>query len=292
MPYQLIDKAVEQLARQWSCNIDNFKLIHRHVDKAAYDAIYPDGNRVIVKVDLRIARHRNELLMLGLAKSHELPVPQVIFADDGEFGITVLTRLPGEPLSLEDEVACVNTGALLRRLHSLPRAGHLRPFSGSDGSWAGLRRRYLSEVDVFAGFELLNDDLTHRLRELVASGLAADPEPQMTVTHGDFQQSHVLLNPYARDVTGLLDLADAGLGDPLWDIAVLTSIGDACTRDILRGYEANDALMERAAGTLPAYRVVRWMGEVRWRRVHGVEISWQLGQLVAAANAKEPIRPW
>lgn len=284
MPYQLIDKAIEQLARQWSCSIDNFKLIHRHVDKAAYSAIYPDGNRVIVKMDLRIARHRNELLMLGLAKSYELPIPQVIFADDGEFGVTVLTWLPGEPLSLDDELGCVNTGALLRKLHSIPATARIRPFSRSDGTWSSLCARYTDEVRIFAEFGLMNSSMTERLREILIGAFANSREPQMTMIHGDFQELHVLLNPSTKEVSGLLDLADSGLGDPLWDIAVLTSRSISCTKDVLHGYDADDALMERASKIIPAYRVVRWMGEVRWRLLQKNDISFQIAQLTAAAR--------
>ncbi len=279
-----IDRAIEGLGHRWGCGIDNFRLIHRHVDKAAYYATYPDGKRVIVKVDLRRERYCNELLMLELAHAHGLPVPEVVFTDDGDFGLTVLTHLPGAALVLQDSIGCVNTGSLLRQLHSLPPNRHLRPFSGSDGSWAGLLQRYRDEVKRFVGLGLFDANLMQRLQALVERGLEANQVPTMTIIHGDLQRFHVLLEPNSHQVTGLLDLADAGLGDPLWDIAVLTSRGDVCTTNLLQGYGADDALRARADSVLPAYRVVRWMGEVRWRRVHGVEIGRQLRHLGMAAT--------
>jgi aminoglycoside phosphotransferase (APT) family kinase protein len=86
--------------------------------------------------------------------------------------------------------------------------------------------------------------------------------------HGDLQPDHVLVDPATDRVTAMIDWADSGAGDFVWDFAVLTLDG-APLDDLLDGYGATRAQRAALDALLPLYSVVRLAGEAGWLAEHG-----------------------
>ena len=87
--------------------------------------------------------------------------------------------------------------------------------------------------------------------------------------HGDLGPWHVITR--AGRAQALIDLADAGSGDSLWDIAVLTSWDEEREGEVLEGYQAEDSMLEAAKVLLPAYRLLRHICAPRWEVDEGDE---------------------
>jgi aminoglycoside phosphotransferase (APT) family kinase protein len=92
--------------------------------------------------------------------------------------------------------------------------------------------------------------------------------PHVVWCHGDLQPEHILVDPATDRVTAIIDWADHGAGDFVWDFAVLTLDG-APTAALLDGYGATREQCAALDALLPLYSVVRLVGEAGWFAEHG-----------------------
>lgn len=144
-----------------------------------------------------------------------LPVPEVLDADDG-LGLLVLAELPGD--NLRDRLVDQTTG--------WPRA-----------------RAYVDLMRALAEVDLLEDALTPPMSpgevaasharalaailpeeaarlDRIVTALRAVPDAAPVTIHGDLYEAQLMVDA-AGNLTGLLDLDDAGPGHPLADAATL-----------------------------------------------------------------------
>jgi len=112
---------------------------------------------------------------------------------------------------------------------------------------------------IAARTSFIHDSLHHRRAEPV-------------FMHGDLQAGHVLIADGA--LAGVVDWGDAGLGDPLYDLAVLTMGHRDRLEDVLTGYGAD---VERDVVT--AFPHLRRLGSVRWMTEHGFDASGDIAAL-------------
>ncbi|MDH5236770.1 MAG: aminoglycoside phosphotransferase family protein [Acidimicrobiia bacterium] len=236
-----------------------------HHERLVWLATRPDGP-VVVKADTRADAHRRERSALLAHHRRGRPVPRLIDHHRGPVNILILTHLPGSPLVGSDRShAWRAVGAALRELHATPLTGHACVGDGYDAD-----ARVGRSLDYALGGEndlataLITDGADFVRRHLTAevSGL---------LVHGDCQPDHFLLDDDRRNVTGIIDFGDAGLGDPLWDLAVLTVDHPERLPDVLDGYQPNERLAARAERELPAYHALRCLTDIRWLREHGFD---------------------
>jgi hypothetical protein len=200
---------------------------------------YRPGRRAVLHVQgasagvyLKVVPPRE---VAGLVARHEAlaahaPVPEVLAAHP-DAGVLVLRSLPGTVLRevLRDGSTAglgdvPRAGAIIELLHRLqaaplPGAAAVRPPSSLAAGHAALLRRVLPSE---AG----------RLDELVGRLAGVSPSARAGVTvHGDFHEAQLLLS--GPTVVGLLDVDDAGPGDPADDVA--TMIGHLLTLGLLPG---------------------------------------------------------
>ena len=106
-----------------------------------------------------------------------------------------------------------------------------------------------------------------RIRAALRDAPALDT-PHVVWCHGDLQPEHVLVDPATDRVTAIIDWADHGAGDFVWDFAVLT-IDHAPRRGAaLDGYGATREQRASLHALLPLYSVVRLVGEAGWFAEH------------------------
>lgn len=250
-----------------------------------------DGTRVVVKVDLDGDRHRREAEALGRLAGAGVAVPAVLDQRDevtpiGVVHVLELEHVAGPPLSghAPDE-RWAEVGVALAGLHRAVSPAAAAPFAGNvDGSFAAHLERWL-EVEHHAAPERgwLTGAQADRMRDRVWEALAEVGPDVDVCLHGDCSPFHWLLEPGrgARPI----DLADAGRGDPVYDLVVLTIVNADRLDAVLDGYGADASLRARTASVGPAYRLLRLAGSVSWLDEHGFDPRPDLARLRAEVDA-------
>lgn len=209
---------------------------------------------VFLKVDSDQARIDVEVDAMALAP---VPTPEVLWRKPPVLAIaavpgTALGRL-GEP-STASSAAWAASGAAIRTLHEAP----LPPRQGQAGrgldEWAA---DLDGECEWLVTNGVLPADLVARNRQVAEAAL----RPWTPVfTHGDLQTLHVFVED--DEVTGIIDWSEAGQGDALFDLAILTLGHEERLGDVLAGYGADvDLEVIRAWWSLRSLLVVRWLTE-------------------------------
>lgn len=232
-----------------------------HHERLVWLATGP-GGPLVVKADTDPDRHRREALGLASAHAAGRPVPRIDARIQGDVNVLVIERLAGSALTgADDHTAWSAVGAELARLHDIEPTGET---CGGAGTGADERVGHL--LAYATGGEVgAEDDRIARGVAFVRDRLAgAAPARQI---HGDCQPDHFLLDDERRAVLGVIDFGDAGLGDPLWDVGILTVDHPENAGPVLDGYGDPD-LERRATHELPGYHALRCLTDIRWLREH------------------------
>ena len=206
---------------------------------------------VFLKVDADQTRTDVEVEAMALAP---VPTPVVLWRTPPVLALaalpgTALGRL-GEP-STASAAAWTAAGAAVRRLHDAPlpawesrRGSERAPALDDECAW-------------LVANDVLPRDLVARNREVAAAAL----RPWTPVfTHGDLQVAHVFVD--GDEVTGVLDWSEAGQGDALYDLAILTLGHPEHLDDVVAGYAADvDLDVVRAWWSLRSLMAIRWLVE-------------------------------
>ncbi|WP_381797136.1 phosphotransferase family protein [Streptomyces niveus] len=209
---------------------------------------------VFLKVDADQARIDVEVEAMALAP---VPTPEVLWRKPPVLAIaavpgTALGRL-GEP-STAPPAAWAAAGAAIRKLHDAP----LPPWPGGAGrDLAELTADLDSECERLVTNGFLPADLVTRNREVAQAALR---QWTPVFTHGDLQITHVFVD--GDEITGIIDWSEAGRGDALFDLAILTLGHEEHLGDVVAGYGADvDLDVIRAWWSLRSLLVVRWLAE-------------------------------
>ena len=207
---------------------------------------------VFLKVDADQARIDVEVEAMALAP---VPTPEVLWRRPPVLAIaavpgTALGSL-GEP-STASPAAWAAAGAAIRKLHDAP----LPSRTGQAGrSAVALTADLDTECERLVTTGVLPADLvTHNRR--IAEGALRPWTP--VFTHGDLQIGHVFVD--GDEVTGIIDWSEAGQGDALFDLAILTLGHEERLGDVVAGYGTDvDRDVIRAWWSLRSLLVVRWL---------------------------------
>ena len=206
---------------------------------------------VFLKIDADQTRTDVEVEAMAMAP---VPTPEVLWRKPpvlalAAVGGMALGRL-GQP-STASPAAWVAAGAAARRLHDAP----LPPWPGKNLD------EVTSELDGECEWLVANDvlpaDLVMRNRRVAEAAL----RPWTPVfTHGDLQVAHVFVN--GAEITGVIDWSEAGRGDALYDLAILTLGHQEHLSDVVAGYGTNvDLDVIRAWWSLRSLQAARWLIE-------------------------------
>jgi aminoglycoside phosphotransferase (APT) family kinase protein len=208
---------------------------------------------VFLKIDTDPSRTDVEVEAMALAP---LPTPEVLWRRPPVLALaalpgTALGRL-GEP-SPASPAAWAAAGAAARKLHDAP----LPPFQGRRRTLAELASDLDAECQSLVSTGVLPADLVARNRQLAQAAL----RPWAPVfTHGDLQVAHVFVD--GDEVVGVVDWSEAGRGDALHDLAVLTLGHEEHLEDVLAGYGRGvDLEVIRAWWSMRSLLAIRWLVE-------------------------------
>jgi aminoglycoside phosphotransferase (APT) family kinase protein len=206
---------------------------------------------VFVKIDADQSRADREVAAMASAP---VPTAEILWRNPPALALaalpgTALGRL-GEPSTASRE-AWTAAGATVRRLHDAP----LPPWPAS--SLDELAARLADECDWLTGNGVVPSDVVARNRRVAEAAL----RPWTPVfVHGDLQVAHVFVD--GDEVTGVIDWSDAGQGDALFDLAILTLGHPEHLDDVVAGYGTDiDREVIRAWWSWRSLVAVRWLAE-------------------------------
>jgi Ser/Thr protein kinase RdoA (MazF antagonist) len=267
---ELIRDAVERISLAGGYPAAVSAVLIEHHERAVFETRSPEGP-VVVKVDTSTVRHRREESVLRAAGRAGLPVPAIVLSEGGPPSLLVLQRIDGTPLhrGVDDE-AWRDAGRVLRRLHGLAWPAEAGSASWSGRSWQDHFRWWADhERDQLLTYDSLRPAVIHGMHRYLSSTFAEMGEPELHVLHGDCQVDHYLVMGSSSRIAGVLDFGDAVLGDPVWDLAILTLDQPDRLSEILRGYQPDASFERRREGVLNAYQLIRCLGSASWMREHG-----------------------
>jgi aminoglycoside phosphotransferase (APT) family kinase protein len=206
---------------------------------------------VFLKIDSDQTLTDVEVEAMALAP---IPTPKVLWRKPP---VLALAALPGTALGRlgEPETASagawVAAGAAVRLLHDAP----LPPWPGR--SLDDITSRLDSECEWLASNGVLPTDLISRNRRIAEAAL----RPWTPVfVHGDLQIAHVFVD--GEEITGVIDWSEAGHGDALYDLAILTLGHEEHLGDVVAGYGGDiDVDVIRAWWSWRSLVAARWLIE-------------------------------
>src|SRR4051812_32990875 len=157
-----------------------------------------------------------------------VPTPPVLWR---HHPVLAIGLVPGTALGTFGQPSPVGAGSWIAAGAAV-RAVHDTPLP----SWAGQSADALAErLDEACEWIRANDTvpadvLEHNRRR---ARLVLRPHPQV-FTHGDLQPDHIFVSD--DQVTGIIDWSNAGPGDPMCDLAVLTLGHPGYLEDVAAGY--------------------------------------------------------
>ncbi len=212
---------------------------------------------VFLKIDPDQTRSDVEADAIGRAP---IPTPEILWRKPPVLALAALPGIAlgrlGEP-STAPAGAWAAAGAALRVLHDAP----LPPWPGRSLD------EITSSLDGECAWLLANDviprDLVTRNRKIAEAALRPWTP---AFTHGDLQPAHVFVD--GEQITGVLDWSEAGQGDALYDLAVLTLGHPERLASVIGGYGADVDL-----DVISAWWSWRSLKAIRWLVEHGFEPS-------------------
>jgi aminoglycoside phosphotransferase len=232
--------------------VDEVEVVVAHQERATLRV-----GEVFLKIDADQGRTDVEVEAMRMAP---VPTPEVLWREPP---VLALAALPGRALgrlgqpSTASAAAWAAAGSALRMLHDAP----LPPWSG-----ASLESK-ASSLDSECTWLLENDvlpaELVTRNRD-IARGAVRRWTP--VFMHGDLQLSHVFVD--GDEVSGVIDWSEAGRGDAMYDIAILTLGHRERLSDVVAGYGADVDL-----DAISAWWSLRSLTAIRWLVEHGFDPS-------------------
>ncbi|MFF7140476.1 phosphotransferase family protein [Streptomyces nodosus] len=226
--------------------MDEVKVVVAHAERTTLRV-----GDVFLKVDADQARIDVEVEAMALAP---VPTPKVLWRKPS---VLAIAAVPGRALgelgepSTASPAAWAAAGAAIRKLHDAP----LPPWPGRclDELAADLD----GECERLVTNAVLPADLVTRNRRVAEAAL----RPWTPVfTHGDLQITHVFVDD--DEITGIIDWSEAGQGDALYDLAILTLGHEEHLDDVIAGYGTDvDLEVIRGWWSLRSLLAVRWLAE-------------------------------
>ncbi len=158
-------------------------------------------------------------------------------------------KIPGEPLTVGAfrrawvENLAESITRFLRELHNLDTSAKelaILPRRAPKGNVDSLKKTY-SRVRR-AVYPLLDHGTTRHIDKFFATLLEDFDKSNFDATfvHGDLTSGNILLEPASGTVTGILDWADAVIGDPALDFAGLFEVNKTLGEEVLRRLKGID----------------------------------------------------
>jgi aminoglycoside 2''-phosphotransferase len=231
--------------------------------------------RVAKHADAAAALAREACILGRVASQLPVPVPRPTFhSPTSGPAFSVHDEVDGAVLSPaawrglspagQDRVAG-DLARFLRTLHRIPvRIGHRCNLPVLD---AAALARQAAQPAARLLHPVLDPVTRQRLDRALASATPAHhaTTPPLALIHGDIAPGHLLFDPAAASLTGIIDFGDLALADPARDfIYIYEDFGTGLLAAVLRHYTRNPAALLRRIRLWYLLETVTWTAEMRW----------------------------
>lgn len=206
---------------------------------------------VFLKIDADTRHAAAEVRAMAMAP---VPVPQVLWHEPP---VLAIAAVPGTALGVLGEPspaspdAWAAAGAAIRRLHEEP----VPPWPGR--SLDDIASELDRECAALLADHVLPSDVVLHNRAIAERALR---RWKPSFIHGDLQITHVFVD--GDEVTGIIDWSEAGPGDAMLDLAILTLGHEERLDDLLAGYGPGaDRDVIRGWWSLRSLTASRWLIE-------------------------------
>ena len=182
----------------------------------------------------------------------------------------LMRRLPGDGLTAGRHQALVEAGRQLRRLHSLRTNGYgclsagyraskdtidyTREPCGPYLEWSEFTAEAPQGLDELVAHQVITEKLALRVRTVLDDHRdSVRFEEPGVLLHGDMKPPHVFADN--DQFVGLIDWGDVAVGDPLYDLARFSLVGEESMESLVTGYELD--LDTDLKVTFAVYRIIR-----------------------------------
>jgi aminoglycoside phosphotransferase len=227
-------------------DVDEVEVVVAHSERATLRV-----GDVFLKIDADQTRIDVEVEAMAIAP---IPTPEVLWRKPPVLALAALPGMAlgrlGEP-SPASPAAWAAAGAAARMLHDAP----LPPWPGK--RLDDLALRLDRECERLVANDILPTDLVTRNRRLAEAALRPW---KPAFTHGDLQITHVFVD--GDQITGVLDWSEAGRGDALFDLAIMTLGHEDQLDHVVAGYGTDvDLDVIRGWWSWRSLVVIRWLVE-------------------------------
>jgi aminoglycoside phosphotransferase (APT) family kinase protein len=244
------------------------------VDAFATNAVYAvdaDGRQFVVKASMRHDALRAEAWACTRGAAAGCAAPALLglgrLGPDDSMSAFIMSRVAGGPI-VAGHPALPEVGVGLRRLHAvrLPGFGWLAEASWDErgdfallhSAWLGFLQGICDDVRSLADRYAVATPVAKAAAAAIDAHAAALAAVEVgSLCHGDLKAAHILVD--VGQLAGVIDWGDAGVGDPLWDIARFAHRADAGSVSLLlEGYDPERAMVDELAWCVPLYGAL-WM---------------------------------
>ncbi|HYP41922.1 MAG TPA: phosphotransferase [Chloroflexia bacterium] len=244
--------------------------------------------RFAERPDVRAKLHKEVRLLPELAQTVSISVPRFEFiylsqnVSDVEFvGYDKIDGVPLTPAHMGGQHTPQLAGqlaALLREIHAFPQqvALGLAVPHFTAAAWRGYYRDFFLHIQAEV-VRVLDRDTSLQVSQLWNEYLRDDTNFAFVpvLIHGDLVSPHILANIEGTAIAGIIDWADAAIGDPAFDFArILTEYGERTTQRILDEYRAFDEPFLRR---MRFYAMAMPFNKIAFGLLHGRESMVQVG---------------
>jgi len=166
-------------------------------------------------------------------------------------------------------------GAYLARVHgiALPGFGMLAGTETLQGAHASWREAFTIRLDETVQYLVQHSLLTHeeatRIKSMFDIHEALERSASVLL-HGDFHPANIIINEVAGSIAGAVDLSQAKVGDPLFDLAFYaTYVSPEIFAAFLEGY--GKELTEADQRALALYSLRIYLSKAKLRKRFGYE---------------------
>jgi aminoglycoside phosphotransferase len=280
----MLAAAVDVVASRWGAVIAVHEVLVDHQDRAVLRCVDPVGRPVVVKADRDVRRLEREAKALTAAALAGVSVPAVYERILGQPpAILIMAYVEGEPLcSTSPQKHWRAVAWQLRRLHDHAVPDGLPMFGGGTAWWERLRWLADWSGQWCRDRRLVAPGVLDRLQASMSTAFARDDEPTACLLHGDCGPYHWLLRQ--GTVAAVVDFGDAGSGDAVWDLAVLTLWDRHRLAVVLDGYRADETMRGRVDTLFRPYTVLRHLLGINWLVEHGHDPTPTVAELQRLAS--------
>lgn len=224
---------------------------------------------------------RKEVQLLNAIRDYvTLPIPDPIYNQlDKEPVFMGYPMLPGKPLrqsvidSLGDDVRQQLAQQLAQfalELHSLPidQLDITLPNAHNVSYWQRMYKAFREEL-----FPHMRLDACQQVILSFEAFLSQPPQFTPVLCHGDLGTGNILYDPEQQAISGVIDFGSSALGDPAFDIASLSSCGEAFMTHFRQFYPNIEALESRAR----FYKSTFALQQALWARRGGDQAAFEDG---------------